>query len=364
MAVFTAERRLAPAALWAASSSRRIPVSCIVVLFLLIRSLIVHRTALVAENLALRQQLAVLNRKIHRPQLHRRDRFFWVILSQLWKNWREVLIIVKPETVIKWHRQGFKIYWRWKSKAPVGRPKIDREIRELIKRMSLENPLWGTPRIQSELRLIGFDLAESTVAKYRVRSSTSPSQTWKTFLTNHAKQIAAIDFGATPTLTFRNLYCFIILLHDRRKVVHFNVTAHPTAEWTARQLIEAFPEDSAPRYLLRDRDQIYGEEFRLRVKGMQIEEAPTAPRSPFQNPYAERVIGSIRRECLDHLIIIGEDQLRRILHDYLDYYHNSRPHQALERNSPIPREIEAPAKGKVISIPQIGGLHHRYRRAA
>jgi putative transposase len=292
-------------------------------LFLLIRSLIVPRIALAAENLALRQQLAVLSRKIHRPQLHRRDRFFWVVTSRLWKDWRNVLIIVKPETVIRWHRQGFKLYWRWKSKAPVGRPKIDKEIRELIKRMSLENPLWGTPRIQSELRLLGFDLAESTVAKYRVRGSTSPSQTWKKFLANHAKQIAAIDFFTVPTLTFRNLYCFIILLHDRRQVIHFNVTTHPTAEWTARQLIEAFPEDSAPRYLLRDRDQIYGEEFRLRVKGMQIEEVITAPRSPFQNPYAERVIGSIRRECLDHLIIMGEDQLRRILRDYLDYYYSS-----------------------------------------
>jgi hypothetical protein len=262
-------------------------------LFLLIRSLILPRTALAAENLALRQQLALLNRKIHRPQLHRRDRFFWMILSQLWKNWREVLIIVKPETVIKWHRQGFKLYWRWKSKAPLGRPKIDKEIRELIKRMSLENPLWGTPRTQSELSLLGFDLAESTVAKYRVRGRMSPSQTWKTFLANHANQIAAIDFGAVPTLTFRNLYCFIILLHDRRQVIHFNVTAHPTAEWTARQIIEAFPEDSAPRYLLRDRDQIYGEEFRLRVKGMQIEEVITAPRSPFQNDYASHYTSSV-----------------------------------------------------------------------
>jgi putative transposase len=333
-------------------------------LFWLIRSLIAPRKALAVENLALRQQLAVLNRKVHRPQLHRRDRFFWVILSQLWKNWRQVLIIVKPETVIKWHRQGFKLYWRWKSKAPVGRPKIDKEIRELIKRMSLENPLWGTPRIQSELRLLSFDLAESTVAKYRVRGGASPSQTWKTFLANHSKQIAAIDFFTVPTLTFRNLYCFIILLHDRRKVVHLNVTAHPTAEWTARQIIEAFPEDTAPRYLLRDRDQIYGAEFRLRVQGMQIEEVITAPRAPFQNPYAERVIGSIRRECLDHLIIIGEDHLRRALRDYFDYYHSSRPHQGLERNSPIPREVEGPAKGKVISIPQVGGLHHCYRRAA
>jgi len=333
-------------------------------LFMLIWTLIMSRTALTAENLALRQQLTVLNRKIHRPQLHRRDRFFWVILSQLWKNWREVLIIVKPETVIKWHRQGFRLYWRWKLKAPVGRPKIDKEIRELIGKMSRENPLWGVPRLQTELRLLGYDLAESTVAKYRVRGSTSPSQTWKTFLSNHAKQIAAVDFFTVPTITFRNLYCFVVLLHDRRQVIHFNVTGCPTAAWTAQQIVEAFPEDTAPRYLLRDRDQIYGEEFRRRVAGMQIEEVPTAPRSPFQNPYAERVIGSIRRECLDHVIIIGKDHLRRTLRDYFDYYHNSRPHEALERNSPTPREIEAPEKGKVIAIPQFGGLHHRYRRAA
>jgi putative transposase len=334
------------------------------VLFLLIRSLILPRTALAAENLALRQQLAVLNRKVHRPKLRRRDRFFWVILSQIWMNWREVLLIVKPETVIKWHRQGFKLYWRWKSKAPVGRPKIDKEIRELIGKMSRENPLWGVPRLQAELRLLCLDLAESTVAKYRVRGRTSPSQTWKTFLTNHTKQIAAVDFFTVPTITFRNLYCFVVLLHDRRQVIHFNVTAHPTAAWTAQQIAEAFPEAKGPCYLLRDRDQIYGEEFRRRVAGMQIEEVPTAPRSPFQNPCAERVIGSIRRECLDHLIIIDEDHLRRTLRDYIDNYHNSRPRQALERNSPTPREIEAPVKGKVIAIPQVGGLHHRYRRAA
>jgi putative transposase len=174
--------------------------------------------------------------------------------EHLWKNWREVLIIVKPETVIKWHRQGFKLYWRWKSKAPVGRPKIDKEIRELIRKMSRENPLWGVPRIQAELRLLGFDLAESTVAKYRVRGRTSPSQTWKTFLANHAKQIAAVDFFTVPTITFRNLYCFVVLLHDRRQVIHFNVTGYPTAVWTAQQIVEAFPEDTAPRYLLRDRD--------------------------------------------------------------------------------------------------------------
>src|SRR5215468_2322873 len=191
------------------------------ILFLLIRSLILPRATLAAENLALRQQLAVLNRKIHRPQLHRRDRFFWVLLSQLWKNWREVLLIVKPETVIKWHRQGFKLYWRWKSKAPVGRPKIDKEIRELIGKMSRENPLWGVPRIQAELRLLGLDLAESTVAKYRIRNSTSPSQTWKTFLANHAKQIAAIDFFTIPTVTFRNWRCCTNIVFKVKTLYHF-----------------------------------------------------------------------------------------------------------------------------------------------
>jgi putative transposase len=266
---------------------------------------------------------------------------------------------------VKWHKEGFRLNWRWKSKTRwVGRPQINKEIRELIARISCENPLWGVPRIQSELRLLGIEVAESTVAKYRIKVAKPPSQTWKTFLENHVGPLASIDFFTVHTLSFRTLYCFIILLHDRRRVVHFNVTAHPTAVWTAQQMIEAFPEDTAPRYLLRDRDQIYGEEFRLRVKGMQIEEVITAPRSPFQNPYAERVIGSIRRECLDHLLIIDENHLRRILRDYFDYYHNSRPHQSLERNSPAPQEIEARAKGKVIAIAQVGGLHHRYQRAA
>jgi putative transposase len=258
-------------------------------LFLIFRSLIAPRLTLATEILALRQQLAVLNRSIKRPQFNRRDRFFWVMLSRLWKNWREALIIVKPETVIKWHRQGFRLYWRWKSKAPIGRPKIDKDLRDLIRRLSRENPLWGVPRIQSELRLLGFEVAERTVAKYRIKNARPPSQTWKTFLANHAKLIVAVDFFTVPTVKFHTLYCFIVLLHDRRNVVHFNVTANPTASWTAQQIIEEFPDDTAPRYLLRDRDQIYGGEFRSRVAGMQIKEVITAPQSPFQNPYAAAI---------------------------------------------------------------------------
>ena len=238
------------------------------------------------------------------------------------------------------------------------------EIRELIRRMSRDNPLWGVPRLQAELRLLGFDVAESTVAKYRIKSRKPPSQNWKTFLKNHAGQIAAADFFVVPTAGFRLLYCFIILLRDWRRIVHFNVTEHLTAAWAARQMIEAFPEDSAPRLLLRDRDSSYGAEFRNRVKGLLIEEVITAARSPWQNPYAERLIGSIRRECLDHLIVINEDHLGRTLRSYFDYDHNFRPHQGLDGNPPAPREIDPPANGRVITSPQVGGLHHSYRRAA
>jgi putative transposase len=334
-------------------------------LYQLFRGLLVPRLVLVTKNLTLRQQLLVLHRSSNRPRLRHRDRLFWISLSKLWRDWRSILVIVKPETVIKWHRQGFRCYWHWKSRhGRVGRPKIDKEIRDLIRRISRENPIWGVPRIQAELHLLGYEIAESTVAKYRLRSRQPPSQTWMSFLRNHAGQIAAIDFFTVPTATFNVLYGFVVLLHDRREVVHFNVTTHPTALWTAQQIIEAFPEETAPRFLLRDRDQIYGEHFRGRVVGMGIQEVVTAAQSPWQNPYAERLIGGIRRECLDHLIVLGEGQLRSILREYFGYYNEVRPHQSLERNAPIPREIEAPVKGKIISLPQVGGLHYRYLRAA
>src|SRR5262249_3092705 len=211
---------------------------------------------------------------------------------------------------------------------------------------------------------LGFEVAESTVAKYRIKTLKPPSQTWKTFLSNHAGEIIGIDFFTVPTATFRKLYCFIILLHERRQVLHFNITEHPTAAWTAQQMIEAFPEDSAPRFLLRDRDSIYGHDFQRRGGGMQSEEGINAPPFPAANPYAERLIGSIRRECLDHVIVLSEEHLRRILKRYFLYYHNSRPHQSLDQNSPIPRTVEIGKKGPVISIPEVGGLHHRYQRAA
>jgi putative transposase len=334
-------------------------------IFLFFRAFIMGRAAAAIENLALRQQVAVFKQSVKRPKLRPRDRVFWVLLSRLWPNWRSALAIVQPETVIKWHRKGFTSYWKWKSrKGKPGRPPIEPKIRDLIRRMSRENPTWGAPRIVSELALLGHKVVEETVAKYMVRTRKPPSQTWRTFLTNHVPEIAACDFFTVPTATFRVLYVFIVLRHDRRQVVHFNVTTNPYAEWTAQQIINAFPYEEAPRFLIRDRDDIYNAYFTERVEGMGIEEVPTAARSPWQNPYCERVIGSIRRECLNHVIVLNERHLYRILADYFDYYHNSRPHLSLDRNAPTPREVEPPSQGKVVSIPQVGGLHHRYTRAA
>ena len=234
----------------------------------------------------------------------------------------------------------------------------------MIKQMSTENPLWGAPRILSELQLVGYSIAERTVAKYIVRDRKPPSQTWRAFLDNHLQDIVAIDFFTVSTATFRVLYCFVVLRHAQREVVHFNVTEHPTAAWTAQQIAEASPWDEAPKYLIRDRDLIYGAEFTKRIKSMGIEEVRTTFRSPWQSPYVERLIGSIRRECLDHMIVLNEAHLMHILTDYFAYYHESRPHLSLDRNAPTPRAIEPPERGNVIPIPQVGGLHHRYARAA
>ena len=335
------------------------------VLLLFIRGVFRDRVELAAENLALRQQLAILEQRSKRPRLRTRDRIFWVWLSRVWSNWRSVLVIVQPETVVRWHQQGFKLFWRWKSRpSKPGWPNIDAEIRQLICRMCRENQSWGAPRIHSELQLLGYDVSETTVAKYMVRRKKPPSQTWRTFLDNHDRDIVAVDFFTVPSATFRILFVFLVLRHDRRIVVHFNVTANPTAVWTAQQIVEAFPSDDAPRFLLRDRDSIYGHYFKHRVKNMGIEEVVTAARSPWQNPYVERIVGSLRRECLRQVIVLNERHLKRILRLYLAYYHEDRTHLSLDRNSPTPREVELSEQGKVVSIPRVGGLHHRYRRAA
>lgn len=230
--------------------------------------------------------------------------------------------------------------------------------------MAAANPLWGAPRIHGELLKLGIDIAERTVSRLMPRQRKPPSQSWRTFLDNHLKELVSVDFFTVPTATFRVLFVFVVLSHDRRRVLHFNVTEHPTAEWTAQQIIEAFPEDRAPRYLLRDRDQIYGEDFRQRVKGMGVEELITAAHSPWQNAYVERLIGSIRRECLNHVIVLGEHHLRSILKSYFEYYHCARTHLSLGKDAPEARPTQRPESGEVIELPQVGGLHHPYERQA
>jgi putative transposase len=334
-------------------------------LWTFLRALLCGSAAIALENLALRHQLVVLQRAVARPRLTRWDRIFWVWLSRLWASWRSSLVIVQPATVLAWHRKGFPLYWRWKSRAnPVGRPRLDLEIRRLIRRMARENPTWGRRRIQAELALLGYNVAELTVARYMRRSSSHHAPTWRAFLKAHIHDIVAVDFFVVPTITFRLLFVFVVLRHDRRELIHLNVTDHPTAAWTTRQIIEAFPEETAPKYLLRDRDAVYGEAFTRCVATMGIRQVITAPRAPWQNPFVERVIGSIRRECLDHVLVLHERHLRRLLRAYVAYYNGSRPHQALENNSPIPRNVQPPSRGRIRAVPEVGGLHHRYQRVA
>jgi putative transposase len=323
-----------------------------------------HRL-LALENLALRQQLAVYKRTVTRPPLRRTDRLFWVGLATVWAGWRQSLVIVTPNTVLRWQRRRFRAYWtRLSGRAIGGRPPVNAEIRTLVTRMATANPLWGAPRIHGELAKLGIDVAERTVSRLLPKRRSPPSQTWRTFLTNHVRDLVSIDFFTVPTARLRVLFVLVVLAHDRRRVVHFNVTEHPTAAWTAQQVVDAFPDDSAPSYLLRDRDQVFGQQFRHRMKGMGIEEVLTAPHSPWQNPFAERLIGSIRRECLNHVLVLGEKHLRRVLTAYFVYYHRARTHLSLDKDAPDGRPIE-PADRGIIPIPQVGGLHHRYvRRAA
>jgi len=329
-------------------------------------SIVRSRAALELENLALRHQIGVLQRSARkRPKLTPVDRLLWAWLSHIWWDWRSALAIVKPETVVAWHRAGFRRFWTWKVRhGRPGRPLISREVRGLIRRMCRENPLWGAPRIHGELLKLGIDIGETSVSKYMLRSHKPPSQTWRTFLENHLTQMVSIDFFTVPTIRFQVLYVFLVLAHDRRRILHFNVTAHPTAEWTGQQLREAFPFDQLPRYLLRDRDAIFGLDFREQVRDMGIHEVLSTPQSPWQRAYVERVIGSIRRECLDHLIVLDETSLRRILISYFDYYHRSRTHLSLGKDSPASRPIQPPVMGPVVAVPQVGGLHHHYERRA
>ena len=284
----------------------------------------------------------------------------WILLYRMWPRCLDAMVIVKPDTVVCWHRAGFRTLWRWKCRSRGGRSRTEAGVRSLIREMSRDNPLWGAPRIHGELLKLGIEIAQSTVAKYMIKRRGPPSQSCGTFLRNHAPEIAAIDLFVVQTIGFRLLYALLILRLDRRRLVWINVTPNPTAEWIARQITEAFPWDEEPAYLIRDRDRAYGTLFIQRLCAMGIRDSPIAPRSPWQNGHVERLIGPIRRECLDHMIVRNEDHLRQILAAYAVYYNETRTHLALGKDAPKPRSVAS--VGRIVSIPLMGGLHHRYTR--
>jgi len=319
------------------------------------------RSRLEAENLFLRHQLNIaLRRMPSRLQLRGSDRALMVWLVRLWPSLLGAARLVQPDTILRWHRAGGRAYWRWRSRGRAGRPRIDRSLRELIQRMSLENPLWGAPRIHGELLMLGFEVAQSTVSKYMRRGGKPPSQSWRTFLRNHAAAIAAVDLCVVRTLAFDLLFVFVVMGHGRRTLLWFEITQYPTAEWLARQITEAFPWASAPAYLVRDNDRAYGQVFTARLRAMGIRDRPIAPRSPWQNGIAERLIGTLRRECLDQIIVFGEAHLRRVLSAYAAYYNRARPHLALQKDAPMRRSVQR--VGSIVAIPVLAGLHHQYVR--
>jgi transposase InsO family protein len=319
------------------------------------------RASLEAEILVLRHQLSVLRRKSpKRVSFSNIDRLVFAGLYGLAPGVVEALKIVKPETVIRWHRAGFRAYWRWKSRPRGGRPTTSAEIRQLIRGMSVANPLWGAPRIHGELLKLGIDIGQTTVAKYMMRRRRPPSQGWRTFLCNHADGIASMDLFVVPTISFGLLYGFLILRHFRRELVWLGVTAHPSAEWIAHQLTEAYGWQQAPHYIIRDRDCVYGDVFMRRLRAIGIRDRPIAPRSPWQNGYAERLIGSIRRDCLDHVVVFGDRHLRHLLRSYQKYYNEARTHLSLHKDAPIARSVQI--VGRTLAMPVLGGLHHKYIR--
>jgi len=319
------------------------------------------RATLEAEILMLRQQINVLRRaNPERLRFASIDRLILGGICRLFPKMYDTLAIVRPDTVIRWHRAGFRLYWRWRSRRRCGRPTVSLEIRRLIREMSIVNPLWGAPRIHGELLKLGIDVGQTSVAKYMARRRGPPSQGWKTFLRNHADGIAAMDLFVVPTISFRLLYGLLIMGHGRRQILWFGVTAHPTAEWIANQLTEACGWEQIPRYLIRDRDGAYGEIFLRRVRSIGIRDRPTSPRSPWQNACAERLIGSIRRECIDHVVVFGERHLRHVLLSYMNYYNGTRTHLSLHKDAPISRAAET--VGRILCRPILGGLHHQYAR--
>ena len=324
-------------------------------------SLFKPKSQLEAENAALRRQLIVLQRKVTgRVQLTNSDRLFFIQLYRWFPSVLKAMMIVRPETLVRWHRAGLRRYWRRKSHVMGGRPQIPAELRALIWRMSVDNRLWGAPHIHGELLKLGFAVAQSTVGKYMAKRGNPSGQSWSTFLHNHAPHIAAMDLFVVPTIGFNLLYVFVIVRLARRELVWINVTTHPTAEWIAQQIVEAFPWNEAPRYLIRDRDAIYGAAVRRRLRAMGIRDKPIALGSPWQNCFAERLIGTIRRECVDHVIALGEQHLHQVLKSYANYYNTSRTHRALDKDAPVSRPVQR--IGRIVSHAMAGGLHHQYVR--
>ena len=322
---------------------------------ILAANLIKSRQRLEIENLFLRHQLNIALRPApHRLRLGNSDRALMVWLTWLWPSLIGLARVVEPDTILRWHRAGFRAYWRWRSGGRPGRPKIDRELRDLIRQMSKDNALWGAPRIHGELLKLGFEVAESTVSKYLVKRRGPPSQSWRTFLRNHADAIVAIDPRGVPTISFECLFAFLVIDHGRRRLLWFAVTRHPTAEWLAQQIVEAFPWGTARLYLIRDNDGAFGQVFTNRVRRMGIRDRPISPRSPWQNPHVERLIATLRRDCLDHVLIFGEQHLRQIL------TFEARTHLGLRKDTPRPRPVQR--NGTIIATPILSGLHHRYAR--
>ncbi len=325
------------------------------------------RRSLLLENLALRQQLAVLKRQHKKPWLNVFDKVFWVLARRFWSRWKQALVIVSPDTVVRWHRAGFALYWRAISRARrvFGRKRISAEVRNLIFRMVAENPTWGAPRIHGELLMLGFDVSERTISRWMKRAprDPEPAKRWLVFLRNHREAIAAMDFFTVPTITFGVLYCFFVISHDRRRILHFNVTRHPTSAWIVQQLREAFPFGSAPRFLIFDRDGKYGSEVPIAVRSMSLTPIRTSFRSPWQNGVAERWIESCRSDLLDHVIALNEAHLKGLFSEYVRYYHEDRTHLGLGKETPGNR-ARSRKRGRITALPRLGGLHHRYERAA
>jgi len=334
------------------------------VLFGLLRACLRSRHDLVVENLLLRHQLAVLTRPTRkRPLLRGRDKLVWILARRLCHDWRRHLIVVRPETVVAWHRRGWRLIWRWRSRCPLGRPRLSAEVRDLIATMSRDNPQWGAERIRGELLKLGIVVSKRSIRRYRWRRvPRPPTQTWRTFLTNHRPRIWAADFLTVQTLTFRTLYVLVFVAHDRREIVHINVTSSPTAAWVWRQLIAATPWGQTPRYLLRDRDAVYGRDFVERARRLGISTLLTPIRAPRANAVAERLVGTLRRECLDHLIVVNERHLRSVLTVFAAYYNRQRPHRTLGLETP--HTTTRPRHGPIRASPVLGGLHHVYERVA